>query len=281
MKVLGDFMHKWRYTLVIFLFGVLLIVVGNKFSSALDTNASWVREVGIAFAVAALVTFVYESKARDDFADATFQHVLERVMGDVIDTKLWEEMKEQILEKQAIRKQTNVTFAVQRPEDFPANRLVLSVNMNYRLEALRSRTKELTVLHFVDEFMRDPVTRDLPRLDRVQVGAETMPLPADGGRFKNVVPISKDRPAVPVQVDRREIVYLPGGYNLLMSELTQLELISLLVVPDDVKVTINCFFNEEPLTMAKAIRLDRYLLPGQSIEVRFELKDQLQLPKTT
>jgi hypothetical protein len=277
MKI-ENFIRTWQSTILILLVGIALIIISFTGASLdfMKSHISWIREVGIAFLIASLVTYSYESRARQEFADATVNRVLEIVMGDIVDTKIWKEMREQILEKEGVRRNATVRFRLYRPGGMESGRCVLGVTLEYRLGCLRSRTRDLVVKHFVDSFMADPVL-GLPRLDRVEIDGMTEPLP-DVTAFEKTIAASRDKDPVLILVERREIVYFPGAYNFLMSELTELEQISLHEVPDDVKVTVNCFMKPLLLTVKNAIKLDRFLLPNQSIEVRFERKDQAALP---
>jgi hypothetical protein len=261
--------------MVVFAFGLALIYIGNGpawpgwLAKLSGTHLPVVAEVGIAFMIASIVTWVYEKHARERFTKTTVEDVLAKVMGDVVSPGIWREMREQLLSKVAVRKNTTVRLRLYRPDGLENGRCVLALALEYQLTSLRSNQQKVKVFHFVDAFMNDPKL-GLPRLIRVEIDGQAKPLP-DGEAFEEEVAVAgRDGAARLVHVEREELVYVPGAYNLLMSELTELELIALHQVPDDICVTVNCFFDPKELTTQKAIRPGRYLLPGQSVEVRFE-----------
>lgn len=264
------YLETWKSTILVAAVGAFFIFLGTspewlgKYSAG-----KWLSEVGIACLIAAIVTYLYERQARERFATDTVEDVLTKVMGDIVNPGIWREMREQILEKVAVREKATVRFRLYRPQGMENGRCVLRVVLEYRLQCLRSDAHEIRVLHFVDAYMADPSLK-LPKLTRVEIDGEAQDLKTPLCFDKTVKVGGRHTPAKLVYVDRDEIVYVPGAYNLLMSELTELESIALDEVPTGIKVTVNHDFQDKLLTTQSAIQLNRYLLPGQSIEVRFE-----------
>jgi len=230
-----------------------------------------VNELGIALVIAAVVTLLYEFYARQTYSFETVQQVLRTIMGDMFDTQLWEEMKAELLSKSAMRRAFRVELRVERRKDLPPHILVLRTVMSYRLTSLRRKKTKIRVLHFVDQFMTGCAGQTgLPRFERITVGETTYAGVDAGTRFERQIDLASfPHHVAPVAVEREELVYIPGAYNLLMSELTELESLVVVSCPDDVVVDVNVMFVERQLTTRQGWSVNRVLLPGQSLEFRF------------
>src|SRR5687767_6136827 len=95
----------WIRNAVTFGIGVLGFAVHTLFPSPYD---HLVRDIGMAFMVAAIVTFVYERYAREAAATETAEDIVSKVIGDIVDAGVWREMRGQILDKVAVRRATSV-----------------------------------------------------------------------------------------------------------------------------------------------------------------------------
>jgi hypothetical protein len=227
------------------------------------------RDIGMAFVIAAIVTTTYEGYARQRAAAETMEDLLDKIVGDIVEKRTWEEMRQQILEKTAVRRSTIIRMKMRRDQNLPESQRVLWVNTDYRLANLRSHTQEEPVLHFLDGYMRID-DAELPRFVRITIDGDVEDLTKVGDRFEKKVTLPARGDAdVPVSIEREEVVYVPGAYTLIMSELTELESITMWDIPEDVEVEVNCIFDEKFLNSGTAFRPNRVLLPGQCVEVRF------------
>lgn len=269
----------WFMSAFVLLAGFVVIYAANNVPAGWFPPwlpARFVGEIGTALVIAAVVTIVYEAQAREEFARATVGDTIEKMMGDIVSPGVWNEMREQLLKKVAVRKHMNVRFSVLRPpqlSNLGTGRCILRVTMDYRLAGLRSEAREVEVNHFADRFMRDE-DLGLPEFRRVEIDGRLQSL-SKKDEFRGKVKVDgRELPGKRVLLERDEIVYFPGAYNLLMSELTELESLSLHEAPPDVKVVLNYFdndcFREVELTRDLSVMPNRYFLPGQSVEVRFE-----------
>jgi hypothetical protein len=239
------------------------------------------RDIGMAFVIAAIITTTYEGYARQRAAAETMEDLLDKIVGDIVEKRTWEEMRQQILEKTALRRSTVICMKMRRDSKLPDDQRVLWVRTDYRLASLRSHIQKEPVLHFLDGYMRTEGA-ELPRFIRVTIDGDVEDLTGVGDRFsKNVSLPARGDADVPVSIEREELVYVPGAYSIIMSELTELESITMWDIPEDVEVQVNCLHStaraaaaadvfEEPfLNSGTAFRPNRVLLPGQCVEIRF------------
>jgi hypothetical protein len=227
------------------------------------------NELGIAIVIAAMVTLMYETYAREVLAKETLTRIVDSVMGDMFDTQLWDEIKKQLVRRTAVRRGLAVRLRLERDPSLPAHQAVLWMSISYRLHALREKAEAVKVYHYLDRFMHD-AKADLPRFTHISVGDEVIDPRKLHGRFAKEVDVRPWPEGVPVIVERREIVYTPGSYSLLMSDLTAVEIIKLEDVPKGVAVEINWTLDKpQAIQSFEARPVRRMLLPGHAIEFRF------------
>ena len=256
----------WLVTICIFAIGIALFATYHRLEEPFDELA---RDIGMAFAIAAIVTGIYEAYARSRAATETFEDILAKIMGDIVDSSIWAEMREQILEKTAVRRATAIQLKVMPLDPPESGRMKLWVGMQYRVSSLRSHDQEVPLLHFLDWYMADPKHK-LPRFIRIVVDGDVEPLRPGQHRFEKRVLVSRrGNGDVPVLIEREELIYIPGAYNLIVSDLTELESVALWEAPPAICVHLNCMFDECDLDLEKAFTPGRYILPGQSLEFRF------------
>jgi hypothetical protein len=264
-------LEKYKYILqglAAITLGVALIYAAARFKQH-ETTHDVLNEFGIAIVIAAVVTLMYETYARKALASESMTKVFEVIMKDVFDNRLWTEMREQLLEKAAIRRAFSVRISLEEDSRLGANRAVLWVAVTYRVDALRSKTEKVKIYHYLDHFMRDSNTK-FPRFTDISVGSDVIDPRQISDEFERDV-FLKDWPGgVPIIVERREIVYVPGSYNLIMSDLTEVEMIRVESLLDDVDVDIYWTL-QKPLRIKafNACRINRMFLPGHAIEFRF------------
>lgn len=272
---LPERLQKYRYlthVIVALGAGVGLIYAASRVKQH-DTAHDVLNEFGIAIVIAAIVTLMYETYAREVLASETMAKVVETVMGDMFDTQLWEEMRTQLLRRTAVRRGFSMRIRLERDAALKPDQAVLWMSVAYRLHALRAKTEQVRVYHYLDRFMRDE-SLDLPRFTHISVGDEVIDPRSLPGNFERTVDVRGWPDGVPVIVERKEIVYTPGAYNFIMSELTAVELIRVEDVPSDVAVEVNWTLDKpHPMTPYEACAVKRMLLPGHSVELRFNRRD--------
>lgn len=268
-KLQAPRVRLWVRTVLVFLLGLACLFLYDLENIG-DTWRHVLRDLGIALLIGALVTFIYERYARERAAAETIEQVLERVIGDLIDTQTWREIREQILEKRAIRKGTQIRLRLSLLEGSTSPHVCkLWMETTYELSSLRSHEHDHDIVHFLDAYMNN-LQRGTPRFVRVDLDGAQQTIPPNESMIKLRVKLAgRDAKPLQVRIIREELVYYPGAYTFIMSELTALEYVTLEDVPPDMRVIVNCMFHEQELTASKPLRWSRYLLPGQCLEMRF------------
>lgn len=278
-EIYRETLETYRYVIQ----GVAAILVGIGFIYAAarfkahDTTHDVLNEFGIAIVIAAIVTLLYETYARKALANESITKMFEVVMGDVFDNRLWKEMQEQLLQKPAIRRAFSVRISLE--ESLDDKSVVLWVAIAYRVDALRARTEKVKIYHYLDHFMPVTATKKdpnltVPRFTDISVGGEVVDPRKISDEFERDVSLKGWPNGVPIVVERREIVYVPGSYNLIMSDLTEVEIIRVESLLDGVDVEVYWTL-QKPLRMKafEACRINRWLLAGHAIEFRFFRRD--------
>ena len=259
-------------TTITALIGIILFFIYELLPEPLN---HLVRDIGMAFLIAAIVTEIYERYAREAAASESAEEIVGKLVSDILDRGVWRELREQIVEKVAVRKATRVELRLFSQGAGGGNRLRLWVKITYRLSSLRSRTKDVDIVHFLDSYMRDDAL-GLPRFISFVVGGNHEQLSHSQTRIKKVVTLGpRGSPDIPVEVEREELVYIPGAYSLLTGDLTELKSVTLSEEPIDTRVTLNfSMFDERNLQVNQPYESGRYLLPGQALEFRFTRNEQ-------
>ena len=233
------------------------------------------RDVGVAFVVAAIVAMIYELHARARFDRETLRGVLGSIYNDFVDGRVSDEIWHQVLDKEAVRKNGRITIALESHDDLSPGQYILSVEFEYDLCGLRSTERTFPLHHFLDSFMSNKNLR-LPRFDQIVIGdkpykGKELEEKVVNGVFDEKVAIqSRKGKAVPVMVERHEIVYVPGAYNLIMGELTDDVRIHLHEAPQGIDVELNIKGHLSPLGEGGFHQCHTFFLPQQNIEFRFK-----------
>lgn len=273
-----------KYKYVLQLIGAvclgLLFIYGAAVFQEHERTHDVLNEFGIAIVIAAVVTFTYETYARKALASESMTKVFEVVMGDVFDNRLWAEMRTQLLQKAAIRRAFSVRISLEKDHRLGDARAVLWVAISYRVDALRQHTQTVKIYHYLDYFMRAE-RANLPRFTDISVGGDVIDPRLSSHEFERDVSLKDWPTGVPIIVERREVVYVPGSYNLIMSDLTEVEIIRVESLLDDVDVDIYWTL-QKPLRMTafQACRINRMFLPGHAIEFRFNCRQQTAHERT-
>jgi len=267
----GEKFQKLKYLIqvvIALIFGIGLMYGAARWKEH-PVSHDVINELGVAIVIAAMVTLMYETYAREVLARETMARIIESVMGDMFDTQLWEEMRKQLLRRTAVRRAFSVRLRIERDPHLPAHQAVLWMSMSYRLHALREKTDEVRLYHYLDRFMREEVI-GLPKFTHISVGDEIIDPRKLHGSFAKDVDVRPWPDGVPVIIERREIIYTPGSYSLVMSDLTAVEIVKVEEVPDNVSVEINWTLDKpHAIRPFEACPVKRMLLPGHAIEIRF------------
>lgn len=270
MADLRERVFKYKYLMhVIYamVVGVTLIYLATVFRAHSRTH-DVLNEFGIAIVIASIVTLMYETYAREVLAQETMSKVIETVMGDMFDAQLWEEMRRQLLQKTAVRRECIVRVRLEENAQLLEGRIVLWVSLAYRLHGLRTKTDKVHITHNLDRFMQNE-SLDLPRFTHIEIGSEVVDPRHLNGQLEFDVPVEHSQYGTAVLIERREIIYTPGAYHLIMSELTFVENVFVEDVPANIAIEINWTLGKRPVGAHQSCPIKRLLLPGHAIEFRF------------
>jgi hypothetical protein len=236
------------------------------------------RDIGIAFVVALVVTVIYEVYARRRYERTKFMSALQLVMDEVIHPRVWEAVRNQIIERTVIRENNQITLSLEEIAELEKSQMVLCVDYNYELRSLRSRSVSFEVQHYLDDHIQC-VKSDLPRFERVEIGEENysdnnLKEKTKSGVFSVTLPLeSRDKGSLPVRTRRKEIIYVPGSYNLVMNELCTGVRINLDGIPTGIIAYVRGpnATDPVPLNVGRTVHdfQGKILLPGQGFEFRF------------
>jgi hypothetical protein len=272
------------YALVILSIGIVLLAI------AAMAEGKWnkillhvIRDIGIAFIVAVVVTGVFELYERTRQTEVSIERQVDARMGDQLTPEVWKDIKEQILDRHLLRRNAEVRVRFEKTKGLLPDQQLAHVEFSYDLYNISSPDSAITVRHTL-AFPQDPKSK-IPRFDLTSVEgpdnsrattytAEMLDQASRKGYEELNLKIDKNQ-RVHIIGGRTELVNVPGVYNLYMNEYT--EGFRLHVEGAEgfqVKVLVRPYGHPEVL--AQAGRFDwsfgRLLLPGQGIELIFQEK---------
>lgn len=249
------------------------------------------RDLGIAFLVAIIVTGVYDLHERSRGDHERIEDTLSQLIDDIVDVGVWKEVKAQVIESTMIRENVDIRLKIM-PEPPPSNRAVLEVEFGYDLRGLRVTPDRYVVNHQLDKHISGS---GLPCFDKINVGYQWLS-GADGEHLLDVAKVPGGGKVIIKEGDveiqnillggaerkmkittlRRELVYMPGTYCLFMNILTKGVNELVVDAPDNVETIVairphlNGLIVEDP---GKVWRYKPLLLRGQCVEFRFKAKE--------
>lgn len=286
-------------TLIIVVIGIILIIVVSvwlkepKESENKAVQKAFhhiLRDIGIAFLVAAIVTIAYGSTL-------DFQRVSDAIgmmVGENVPQSVWDETKTQILGRDVLRGNLKARWEVQLDSALPPDQAVLKVQVTYDLYGLKPQPFNYQIVQELENIHLQNAAGTLPRFDRVTIvgvhsyGSEELKGMVNNGRltlppitlnaWKKTDAKSELTENKPVRVifERSEIINIPGSYTVIMSALTkgaELEI----DCPDNIQHELKEWFERGAKGFESAggkyYTLDGVILPGQSVSVQFWRSD--------
>lgn len=267
------------------------------------------RDVGIAFLVAIVVTIVYEMSTRTFFEGAKMQHVLKTVLAYDVPSKVWDELNDNVFHRPVIRRKVNAVFRVEKDATFFANLARLRMDYGYYLYSF-SDSSNITIQHDVVGHM---TFRDYPRFESVSVTEPGKnPDSYDRARLERERMLKSfyrqiylepgynfaadsydDAKAARIETIRDEVINLPGVYPLGIPEIVEGPIEITVQAPDDVEPEISTQWAQHAFGLiSKQPLQDNYieykysfkgtLMPGQTILVLFKVSNSLipPMPRT-
>jgi hypothetical protein len=275
----------WR-DLVVYLIPVLGAIVsfglasyftriGQKHSLRYDIA----RDIGMALLVALVVALVYEVYSKRLYEGRRFISTLQVIMDEIVHPRVWEEVRNQIIERTMIRENNQIRLTLEEQSGLTNGQMVLCVDYEYDVRSLRSKPVPFTILHYLDDHIQC-AENDLPRFEQVEVGSKNysgdkLKEKTVGGVFSLALTLKpRDKDPVRVRTRRKEITYVPGSYNLIMGEICDGVRINLDKIPPGIVAHVHVWpHTKNPIPLKLGPTVDRFhdkiLLPGQGCEFRF------------
>ncbi len=298
----------WLVCTISFAVGLGLIAGSLHLSDRDGLLHHTLRDLGIAFIVAAVVTAAVELHIRERFQLDTIDQVFGTTMGALWNIDVWRQVRKQIFDRKIIREEFDIHLSFLKSDANRPNRTLIQVRHSYYALSLMRRPETILIKCSLDKHISDK-SLDIPRFTFLRIGEEACNLeeidlkapPAncpikmenDGEtlitQLKDLLP-EKDSKPVRVELARKELVYIPGSYILVMAELTKVANVHLLNLPENIEANIYVptqdeaqlipLHDDEPVALSQIYR-DLLLLPGQTIEFRFKYREDLtHQPKT-
>ncbi len=237
------------------------------------------RDIAIAFFVALVVTIIYEVYARGRYERKKFINTLQVIMNEIVHPGVWEEVRNQIIERAMIREDNKIKLTLEKQAGLTEGQMVLCLEYEYQIRSLRSKPVPVTILHYLDDHVESK-ENNLPRFETIEIGRKNY----SGDKLKEKIDNGvlavgltlkpRDKASVRVRTRRKEITYVPGSYNLIMGEICEGVVINLDQIPPGIVAHVHVWpHTEKPIPLEVDKTLDRFrdkiLLPGQGCEFRF------------
>jgi hypothetical protein len=262
----------WFLTIFVVLLGIIFLLWASKVEKH-STSQDVLRDLGLALLIAAVVGATYEVFARGHFIRDTMAATLSEIIGDIVRDDIWDEVKDQIIKKEIIRENMDIFLGISSDVDPQCNPAELWLKFNYELRGLHSRPRRKTIelMHYLDDHV---VGENLPRFESIEVDGKKYPTRnLSEGVFKTPVELhDRKGKATSVVIERYELTYIPGSYNLTMTEMTKGIKLFLTDIPKGIETIVNIRPHVEKVRLKKGQNMhfrDVILLPGQCIEFRF------------
>ena len=245
--------NVYRYLLVnssvAFIIGVIFLCIPKIpwFNDFLGDIYHWqeiMRDIGIAFLIAVVVSLIFELNTRTKAERHKMSGVLQTVMSSFVPESVWNEVNREILHRMVARCNLKIDLCLYqngeiidgKPLDLPNTHAVLNIKTSYDLYSLLTGSCEVDVIHFLDQHMKTG-ENDFPRFQSVKVRTDknkvqewtdesltevydrqTGRLRLTGKHGVKLRSMNRKSP-VTIEFERYEIVNTPGLYTLVMPEM--------------------------------------------------------------
>jgi hypothetical protein len=289
--------------------GIIALVLAERNSASVVKHL--LRDIGIAFIVAVVVTVVYEYSTRHLDERITMLNVIDKAMAEFMPPSVWDEVKQEVLQRQRMRRNVDFEFKVLRDAKLsngkyvtaPAGQVILWMKYGYDLYGMTASPIDVEIQHeLAYEMWNDKL--QIPRFERVSVisdhgkkvkmyvGDELQKIDDGKGSIRlkgpNVVQLPPARLNEPVRIEseRYELVSAPGSYNIVMPELAaSLDnspdptiRVTISEVPYDLDVSLNTYYAahsfKQPDKSKNFWTYEKIVLPGQGFSVIVQPKSQ-------
>lgn len=202
----------------------------------------------------------------------------QNIMKEVVHPHVWAALRDQIIERTAMIENNQITIRLLETDGLPNGQMVLCIDYNYELRSLRSESMPFEVQDYLDDHIAC-AKNNLPQFELVEIGStyysgsELMQRIKDGV-FSATLDLQPGyKGSIPVRTKRREVIYVPGSYNLIMNELCAGVSINVDQIPPGIVASVRGPHVSKRVTLGADATFDNFreqiLLPGQGFEFRF------------
>lgn len=271
-----------------------------------------VRDIGIAFVVAGLVSGVYEWTTRSIDENKRAVNLFNTINSYNVGEPVWTELRNAVFRAPQMRRNVKIRLKLTRNWQgsrgeiiaLPTHQAVLWMEYSYDLYPLTNESWNSSIQHQVDYEMFDN-TLGVPRFEKIKLTKQVTQWEAqteeftgsaleqfsdgkgvinlDPRKLKNIdLPSPNDNRPINVLSERYEIVSTPGQYRLTMPVLvakgpSEAHTINVSIegIPDDIEAEVNSFYtglNFKPDSSKRNWIFDGVMLPGQGINVVFRVR---------
>lgn len=286
----------WLLTILIVLIGIGLLVLSSKYLEQVKQSgkAVWhdiVRDLGIAFLVAGIVTIVYGSVL--DLKRVT--DAVGLMIGENIPQPIWDATRDQFFQRDIIRENAEIRLTVERDPSLPSDQALIKSEISYDVYGLKPEPLSFSVQQELENIDLHNADNSIPRFDSILVGEkeysgdELKKLSTDG--LVTLPPVALQpwpreisdphNKGIHMVFKRTEIINVPGQHVIVLSELT--DRVKLIIDAPDFNIKLKRWFDrrrEDFKAVGKSnFDFNGIVFPGQSINVQFNW--QAAPPKQT
>src|SRR6185369_17007774 len=197
-------------------------------------------------------------------------------MDEVVHRGVREAVRNQIVERTAIRENNQITLTLEEAHGLPDDQKVLCVDYNYELRSLHSEFMPFEIQHCLDGPF---VCAKLAGFERIKIASTDYSGNKLIDKIKDgVFSVTLDlQPAyagsIPVRTKRREVIHVPGSYNMVMNELCSGVSINLAQISAHIVASVRGPYASKPMPLRADATVNTFqeqiLFPGQGFEFRF------------
>ena len=202
----------------------------------------------------------------------------QNISKDIVHPLVWAALRDQIVERAAITENNQITLRLLETPELANGQMVLYIQHDYEVRSLRSESVPFEVRCYLNSHITCP-KKNLPQLECVEIGStnysgsELMQKISDG-EFSVTVDLQPgDEGSIPVRTRRREVIYVPGSYNLVMNEVCAGVSINVDQIPAGIIAAVRGPHGPKPVPLRRAATFydfqEQIMLPGQGVEFRF------------
>jgi hypothetical protein len=202
----------------------------------------------------------------------------QNIMNEVVPPRVRAALRDQIVERTAISENNRITLSLLETQGLPNGQMVLCIEHDYELRSLRSESVAFEVQYYLDEYIASAKT-NLPQIELVEIGSTNysgskLMQKVKDGVFSVTVDLQPGyEGSTRVRTKRREEIYVPGSYNLVMNELCAGVSIDLDQIPPGIVASVRGPHATKPVRLRADEIFNNFqeqiVLPGQGFEFRF------------